>query len=136
MPDQLEFRVSEGLIKPIIEAKIQAAVIEAMGGHEKMVTGMLNAYMSQKVDIEGRPGRGYSGDKPRIDHLMTQMIEGALKTALASYLQTKQDVIQKEFERYFNSKKGSSEIIKAMQEGICAALTEKWRTTITFKLKE
>lgn len=132
MADQLEFKISEGLIRPIIEAKIKAAVVEAMGGHEKMVADMMVAYMSQKVDSEGKEGRGYSSDKPRLDHLMHKMVEDALKKALTEYLQGKTDLLTKEFEKFFASKKGTSQIIMAMQEGFCKALADRWRTTINF----
>lgn len=135
MPDQIEFKVSEGLIKPIIEAKINAAIIEAMGGHEKMVGEMLNAYMTQRVDSEGKEDRySDSRNKPRLQWLMHKMVEAALKDALTGFLQTKQDFMKKEFEKFFNSKKGTSQLVAAMQDGFCDALKDKWRTNITLSI--
>ena len=134
MGDQLEFKVSESLVRPIIEAKINAAVVEALGGHEKVVTDMLNVYMSQKVDSEGKTS-GYRSNIPRIEHLMHKMIQGALVNALRAFLDTKMEMIQGEFEKYFKTKKGSSQIVKAMQEGLCESLSNQWRTTVTFRHK-
>ncbi len=134
MPDHLEFKISEGLILPIIEAKINAAIIEAMGGHDKMVAEMITAFMNQKVDSEGKEGRGYSCDKPRLSWLVTRMLEDAMKSALTEYLKTKQDKLQKEFEKFFNSKKGSDQLVKAMQDGLIAGLANQWTTTVTFKI--
>ncbi len=131
--DHVEFKISEGLIRPIIEAKINAAIVEAMGGHEKMIADMLTAYMSQRVDGEGKEGRGYSGEKPRLNWLVDSMVKNALKAALTAYLQGKTDLLTKEFEKFFSSKKGTSQIITAMQEGLCKSLTDQWRTTVTFK---
>lgn len=133
MPDQLEFKISESLIRPIIEAKINSAIVEAMGGHEKMVSDMITAFMSQKVDYDGKESR-YNDAKTRLDWLMTRMLEDAMKATLTEYLKSKQDFLQKEFERFFNSKKGTNQLVKAMQEGLCASLSEKWRTSVTFQL--
>jgi hypothetical protein len=131
MADQLEFKISEGLVRPIIDAKIKTAVVEAMGGHEIIIADMMKAYMSQRVDSEGKES-GYSSSKPRLDWLVHKMLEDALKTALTQYIQSKTDFFEKEFQRFFASKKGTSQIISAMQDGFCKALTDKWRTTITF----
>jgi hypothetical protein len=131
MSDQLEFKISESLIRPIIDAKIQSAIVEAMGGEKKMVADMVSCYMAQKVDCEGKVSR-YSSDKARFDYLVGKMLEDAMKEALSTYLKEKTELLQKEFEKFFNSKKGTSLLIKAMQEGLCAGLSDKWRTTVTF----
>ncbi len=134
MADQLEFKISESIVKPIIQAKIQTALVEAMGGHEQMIADMMNAYMTQKVDSEGHDGRGYRDDRPRLEWLVHKMLADAMRTALTEYLKTKQDLMAKEFEKFFNSKKGTNQLVKAMHEGLCAALMNDWRTTITFQL--
>lgn len=132
MSDQLEFKISEGLIRPILQAKINLAITEALGGHEKLITDILNAYMNQSVDSEGKPST-YSSSKPRLTWLMHQMVEQAMKNALQSFLQGKTAHIQSEFEKFLNSKKGSSKIIEAIQTGFCESLTNKWRTIVTFQ---
>ncbi|OQC35797.1 MAG: hypothetical protein BWX63_02254 [Bacteroidetes bacterium ADurb.Bin041] len=57
-------------------------------------------------------------------------VEDALKTALIEYLKTKQALLEKEFTKFFESKKGTSQLIAAMQDGFCKALTDKWHFTI------
>ena len=51
--DQVEFKISEGLIRPIIEAKINAAIVEAMGGHDSKVDMMApaNEFYGEKEKI-------------------------------------------------------------------------------------
>jgi hypothetical protein len=131
MSDQLEFKVSESLVRPIIEAKINAAVIEAMGGAQKIVEDMLKTYMGQKVDSEGKPS-GYGNTAPRLEWLLHKMIEDALKEALRGFLQKKQDLLQREFEKFFASKQGSSQIISALRDGFVKSLSEKWTSVIQF----
>jgi hypothetical protein len=132
MSDQLEFKISEGLIRPIIEAKINLAVAEAMGGHERIVVSMLDAYMKQKVDSEGK-NSNYSDARNRLDWLLHRMIEDSLKVAMTNYLQTKTEMLEKEFEKFFASKKGTSQIVAAMQDGFCKALADRWKVKIAFE---
>ena len=107
MADTLEFKISEGLIKPIIETKINEAVITAMGGHERLIADMITMYMNQKVDSDGKISN-YGNSRPRIEWLSQTMVEEAVKEALKNFLSDKREFLQKEFERFFNSKKGSS----------------------------
>jgi len=135
MADQLNFTVSEGLIKPIIEAKIQSAIIEAMGGHERMIAEMVASYMNQPVDNDGKAS-GYSSNKPRLTWLAHRMVEDAMKAALTEWLKSKTGLLEKEFEKFFNSKKGTSRLIEAMQTGFLSALNDKWKTTILLNVEK
>ena len=135
MGDQLEFKVSESLVRPIIEAKINVAVIEAMGGAERIVADMLKTYMSQKVDSDGKTSN-YSSAVPRLEWLLHKMVEDALKEALKAFLQKKQDMFQKEFEKFFASKSGSSQIVAALKDGFVKSLAEQWTSTITFNQRK
>jgi ABC-type phosphate/phosphonate transport system substrate-binding protein len=132
MADGIDFKISEGLIKPIIEAKISAAIVEAMGGHERMIAEMVAGFLNQNVDNEGKVS-GYSSNKPRLSWLVHKMLEDAMKSALTAFLEKKKGILEKEFEKFFASKAGSSKVIAAMQDGFCAALKDKWRTTIVFQ---
>lgn len=136
MGDQLEFKVSENLVLPIIKEKINAAVVEALGGHDEIVSSMMTAFMSQKVDYKGNPSENSYNNEPRLHYLAHKMVEDALTESLQAYMKTKTEFMQKEFEKFFNSKKGSSLVVKAMQEGFCDALKDKWRLSIQFKIPE
>lgn len=136
MSDNLEFKISEGLVMPIIKAKIETAIIEAMGGHEELIYSMLDAFMKQKVSADGKPAQGYRGDIPRLEYLTTKMVESAMKEALSEFLKNKQELMRQEFEKYFKTKKGSAEIAKAMQKGLCQSFASDWRMQFKFELLE
>jgi len=133
MEDKLEFKISPDLIMPIIKAKIETAIIEAMGGHKELIDSILEAYMSQKVSSEGKIS-SYSSDNKftRIDFIMQQTLEVAVKDALKEFLANKQKEVAESISRYFASKKGSSELIRAIEEGILDSLKSNWATKIQF----
>ena len=137
MAGDLEFKVSPELIMPIIKEKIQMAIVEALGGHEQMLGGILEAYMGQKVDEKGVISN-YSSDNKykRIDILVHKLLEDAVREALKTYLSTKQETIAKAVAKYFATSKGSIAMVNALQEGIIKGLANGWRTTMKFELVE
>lgn len=134
MGDQIDIKISEDLVKPIIEAKIKASLIQALEGEGKILEGILDAYMKQKVDSEGKIGRGYSGDKPRIDWLLESCISKALESAIKEHLSKNQAKFTQEFLKYFQSKRGSNKIVKAMQSGLIEAMSSSWRFSVGLHL--
>ena len=101
MTDQIDIKISQDLVKPIIEAKVKAAIVQALDGEKQILEGILDAYMTQKVDSEGKVGRGYSSDKPRIDWLLKSCIENALRGAIKEHLSGNQEKFTQEFLKYF-----------------------------------
>lgn len=130
--DNVEIKISQDLIKPIIEQKIQAALVEAMGSYPQMLEQIVKAFLTQKVDSSGKES-GYSSDKPRMYHLVNTVLTNACKDAIINFMATKQSCMQAEFEKFFNSKKGQSQLIAAMQDGFLKSLNDKWRLHIEFK---
>ncbi len=116
MAEGIDFKISEGLIKPIIEAKINTAIAEAMGGHERMIAEMIAGFLNQRVDHEGKDN-GYSSNKPRLTWLGQKMLEEAMKKALTEFLEKKKGLLEKEFEKFFASEAGRHKVIEAMQDG-------------------
>ncbi len=132
MADGIDFKISEGLVRPIIESKINAAIVEAMGGHERLIAEMVAGFLNQRTDSDGKDS-GYGSNKPRLTWLVHKMLEEAMKKALGEFLEKKKGLLEKEFEKFFASKSGSSKIIEAMQDGFCNALKDKWHTTVIFR---
>jgi hypothetical protein len=130
--EPVSLKIDQGIIRPIIEAKINEGIVEMMGGKEKLIEDMLGAWMTRLVDTDGKTGE-YNSKIPRFEYLITQMLNEALKKALNAYLAERQEQITAEFSKYFKSKAGSSALAKALQEGVCASLKSQWLTSISFR---
>jgi hypothetical protein len=125
MNEPVELKISESVLRPILEAKIQEGIVQMMGGQDKLVRDMLEVWMSQRVDSDGKIST-YNSAIPRFEYLVNKMLSEALKAALDDYLKKKTDLLTREFKRFFDSKKGTSAIVEAMQDGLCKALTTSW----------
>lgn len=132
MTEPVELKISPEIIRPIIQAKINAAIVEMFEGHERLVSDMISMWMNQRVDSDGKVG-GYSSNIPRYEQLIHKMLEDAMKKALDSYLSERKEFITQEFMKFFKSKAGSSALANALKEGVCESLKSKWLTSISFK---
>jgi hypothetical protein len=115
MADGIDFKVSEGLIRPIIESKINTAILEAMGGHERVIAEMVAGFLNQRVDDEGKES-GYSSNKPRLTWLVHKMLEEAMRKALTEFLERKRVSLKKNLRNSLPVKRGltkSSRLCKA-----------------------
>lgn len=131
MSEPVELKISSEVIKPIIQAKINTAIIEALGGHKDLIESFLDAWMTRKVDSDGKESN-YNSTKPRIDYLLTKMLEEALKESLAELLKQRKGEIALEFAKYFKTKAGSNALMAALQNGVCKSLESAWMTSISF----
>lgn len=57
--------IPNDIIQPIVEAKVQAAMIEALGGYERLVETAVAQVLNQKVDpTNGQPERYSNSQNP------------------------------------------------------------------------
>jgi preprotein translocase subunit SecA len=132
MSGDVELKISKDVVKPILEAKVRAALLESLdAGYEQIVHDMLNHYMNEKVDSKGKPS-DYRGDanRRRIDFLLNNCIEEAVKSAIVEHVQKDQEKLAGEVQKYFKSKKGSNKLSRAVSEGLLQNITNSWRFTV------
>jgi hypothetical protein len=128
--------VDPQVIKPVIEQKVHAAILQALGGEElvmqtlsHLVAGVLN----EKVDKEGNKPR-YSGDAKYIwiQVLCRNALKDMIKRAVQDFIQSKEAILTKEIERQLASHK--SEIAKAFVDSLAQATAKSWGFNVTLQL--
>jgi hypothetical protein len=123
MADSVDIKISQDLIKPIIESKIQMAIIDSLGDGEKVIADMVKYYMSQKVDSKGNTSSYHSSsDVPRLEYFAKMMIEEAIKNSVKEWTKENTILIQQQITSYFKSKRGSSMLVDAINSGIVKSL--------------
>jgi hypothetical protein len=133
----VEFKVSEDLIKGIVSEKMKIAIVEAMGGRDRLVESIVNAYMECKVNADGTVDRyGSYNTHKRSDVMVRELIESAMREALKEHLQTRQEEIKQALCKYLNSKAGTSMIVKAVADGFANSMSDNgWKWNMSFNLQ-
>jgi len=77
--------ISKEIIQPIIDAKVSAAVCEALSGSKNIISDVVSKILTMKVDSSGKAS-SYSSDIPFIQWLCNNAIHEAAKTAVKEYI--------------------------------------------------
>lgn len=111
--------IPKEVTQPIVAAKIQEAVLAALGGSEKIVEGIIHNICNTKVDSEGLVSTYSSNNKQTwIDYHVTSIIQHAVKEELKRQLDAGALPIKEAMIKVMQSKAGSSKIADAILMGL------------------
>ena len=132
MSGDVEIQVGKDVIKPIIEAKVQAAIVEALGMEKNLVERTVCAALEQKVDKDGKRSRYDSDNKyTMLEAMCNQYILKAARAALETLLQKQQGKIEEAIVRRMTRDK--SKMVNAFADGMRKSLESSWRFGVTVK---
>jgi hypothetical protein len=99
--------ISKEIVNPIVQAKIQEAILAALGGKEEVIQNVVKGILYDKVSHNGSKS-SYSSDNKFnwIDIAVTQKIEQATKEAMGEFLNDCKPMIKAEIVKQLSSKKG------------------------------
>lgn len=112
--------IPKEVTQPIVAAKIQEAVLAALGGADKIVEAVIHKICYSKVDDKGQIS-SYSSDNKNnwIDFHVTKIIEGSIHEELKRQLDAGALPIKEAIVKVLQSKAGASKLADA----ILASLT-------------
>lgn len=114
--------IPQEVTQPIVAAKIQEAVLAALGGADKIVEGIIHKICNTKVDNDGKVSTYSSENKNTwIDFHVTSIIQNAVKEELKRQLDTGALPIKEALIKVMQSKAGSSKIADAILAGLTGA---------------
>lgn len=89
--------IPNDVIQPIIQAKVTAAIVESLGGYDRLVEKAIVTVLNMKVDNSGNPDRYDSSRGPTwLAWVMEDCVKRAAKTAVEEFFKEHQDVIKKQ----------------------------------------
>jgi len=125
MADEMKVSLPEGVVKPIIEAQ----VIAALQGQERLITEMVRFVLNQNV----RDTNSYK-DIPFLEFTCREVICQAVDAAVRRWVADQQALIEKEVEAQLRRQVRG--IATALVKAVSAGATEKWRLTVAVKVGE
>ena len=135
MPEEIvSMSVGKDVIKPIVEAKIQAALVDALGGNGLLVENAVRAIINTKVDDKGSFTTSDYYGKPLIEWLCQYLIKQAAEQAIRTHIEKQKDFLVREFERQFAKK--SKTIAESMVAGILDSTKSTWSFNLGVSYKE
>lgn len=129
----VDISVDKSIIVPIIETQVREALINALGGQDRLIAEMVDHTLQLKVNGEGKVGKYSSENKtPFIEWLARDAIRSATKAALKTYMDKHKHVLEAEIERQIVASTGP--FVKAFLAGITQSLEKFYRFIVKIEL--
>lgn len=123
----MTLNVSPELVRPVIEQKIQAAIVEELckNGQDWMLADIVGRVLNQQVDSEGKAS-SYSrqGDVTFISWLCKKAIRECAHKAMVEWIEKNKDKFEKHMVAELN--KRSAGMAKVFMEGLQKSIQSQW----------
>ena len=127
MPD-VSIAVSNEIIKPIIEAKIKAALLEGLGSNrERVLEEIISKLLMTKVDHDGKVSN-YSSGMPWLEWLVKDLVTRVTREAMTELVQNQKPELVKAIRQVL--KKRTMSIAENFVDSLEGAAKDNWRTSV------
>lgn len=127
--------ISKEIVTPIVKAKIEEAIIAAMGGSDNLIAKAVDQILNQKVNAEGRVDSYQSSNKHTwLEVNVTNIIKDSVKESMKEMLEVRKEDIKKEMMKQLSSKKGLEGFVTGLLLGTHEA-SKSYRQTINVEIK-
>jgi len=128
--------IPKEVTNPIVAAKIQEAVLAALGGTEKIIGGIIHQICNTKVDSNGKASTSSYDNTTWMDFHVNTIMKTAIQSALKEQLEVAQSTIKDELIKQLQTKKGASKMAEALLSAMTGTFSSTWKSNIEVKFVE
>ncbi len=118
--------ISSEIVQPIVEAKIQAAIVAALGEDTNLIEKMVTAALTAKCDHRGKSDN--YGRYRWLELMCSNAIQEAAKKGVAAFLEKNTGLISAQIEKELGRSK--SKTARAFVAGMTKCLKTSYRINI------
>lgn len=123
--------IPQNVTQPIVAAKIQEAVMAALGGADSIVAGVVKQICETKVDSNGKVSSYNSDNKfTWMDFHVTEVIQKEVKAAIQEQIKVGSEAIKGELIRQLQTKKGATKVAEALLSSLEGTFSNGWTSKI------
>jgi len=134
MGNDVNLQIGQDVIRPIIEAKIQAAIVAELSSVKgAVIDEIVRNLLTVRVDENGKRS-GYSSDRPFLEWVVKDAVMNMTKVALKETLEVHGAAIREEISKAIIRQKRS--IADVFVAHLLSATEDKWRTTVNVQFEK
>lgn len=136
MADDPTFKIPRDVIQPIIEAKVSAALVEALGNQQWLVQNCIAKVLDEKVNDSGQKCDNYYADRAPtfLQWALRSCIQAQIKKALEAQVAAHGELLQAALKAEFTKK--NSPLVRQLIEGMTTGFTKSLSYRIEVSSKE
>lgn len=133
MMDSVNIEISKDLIAPIVEAKIKAALMEALGSTDTVLNTVIDRILYDKVNEDGVKDSYSSANKfSFVDVALRNAIADGCREAMTEYLAEKKSEIKTALSERLKLKKTREAMAAAIIDGLVSSTSGRWNVSTHF----
>ena len=141
MADDPTFKIPREVIEPIIQAKVSAAIVEALGNTQWLVSNCIEKVLNEKVKDDGtRQTDSYYMDKSPtfLQWSMRSCVQASFKRILQEEIEKHRPVIYEQLLKTLKAKDSPllNQLVGAMTDAILTASKNPYQMEVTITEKE
>lgn len=129
MAENATIAIPNDVLKPIVEARIQSAIIAALGEEQSLITTAIASALQQKVDSKGTVSNYSSENRyTLLEIMMRKCVIKAAHEALEAIMESKRGEIKAAVEKQITAKKTA--LAKAFVDGLAESINSGFRLDV------
>lgn len=134
--DSVNVTIGKDLINPILETKVNAAIVEAMGDPAIFVAKMVDVVFKQKVNSKGVRNlqSNYENRYDLLDVLCQKTISAAVESALRKFMDENVKLVEDNIVQQL--RKSPRKLAKQLVAGMCETTASQIRLKIDIEMPE
>lgn len=131
--DTVNIQIGKDLIAPLVESKIKAAMVEALGSSGDLIETVVHKILYDKVNEKGGHSSYSSENKFNyIDVVLRQTVTTTLREAIKEWIEENQKTIRDSLRQQLEKKSTRDAMAKAMLSGFVGATKNSWAFNVKF----
>lgn len=126
----LNLNIDQDLIKESVEEIVRAGIVQALGDPSAIVKKCVDKTINQKVDRDGKPGRGYSSDIPYLQWLANKTVEDTVRSCITKYIEEHSAEFEAEIMRQLDTKKFKKDTAAAFLQCLADQSTQYYKMSV------
>lgn len=137
MDSRSTIEIPNDIIQPIVEAKVAAAVTEALGGYDRLIELAVCQVLNQKVDERGVPST-YSDAVPWFKYVMRECVQKSARAAIEEYFAAHGELVKKAIATELSKK--NSPLVKQLVSVLIGSVVNedslRYRMNVSVNIQE
>lgn len=135
--NNVSLTISQDIVKPIVQSKIEEAILLSLGGADKLVEYAVATILNTKVDSTGKVSTYSNENKFNfVEIAIRNKINEAARLAVSDFLENHKEKIRNELIKQLTSKKGVALFAASLLDATARTLPNQYRATFTVNFLE
>jgi hypothetical protein len=130
-------QIPKDVIEPLVKSRLEAELVEALGGKDELVKRLVEGVLLQEVDDKGkRSTYSYDKDRTYLSWLCEDVLANETRKAIRAWLDEHRADFREALFAQLQTKRMQNSLARQLLEGFTAAAASDWNLKVSVDTKK